>query len=75
MGNNSNLNKKTLISLSLSDIELGLLNDLSQQKEMSKSAVLRQALRMMGIVERRIQQGEKVYFESPDKEKSEVVLL
>jgi hypothetical protein len=75
MENNPSLNKKTLISLNLSEVELGLLNDLSQQKEMSKSAVLRQALRMMGIVERRIQQGEKFYFESPDKEKSEVVLL
>lgn len=69
------MNKKTLISLNLSDAELDLLNDLSQKKEMSKSAVLRQSLRMMGIIEQRIQQGEKLYFESLDKEKSEVVLL
>jgi regulatory protein YycI of two-component signal transduction system YycFG len=75
MEHGPSLNKKTLVSLNLSDAELGLLNDLSQQKEMSKSAVLRQALRMMGLIEQRIQQGEKFYFESSDKEKSEVVLL
>jgi regulatory protein YycI of two-component signal transduction system YycFG len=69
------LSKKTLISLNLSEAELDLLSELSNRKEMSKSAVLRQALRMMGMVEQRIQRGEKFYFESSDKEKSEVVLL
>ncbi len=69
------MSKKTLISLNLSEAELDLLSELSNRKEMSKSAVLRQALRMMGMVEQRIQQGEKFYFESSDKEKSEVLLL
>jgi hypothetical protein len=69
------LSKKTLISLNLSEAELDLLSQLSSQKEMSKSAVLRQALRMMSIIEQRIQLGEKFYFESSDKEKSEVVIL
>lgn len=69
------MSKKTLISLNLSEAELELLTKLSERKEMSKSAVLRQALRMMGVIEQRVQQGEKFYFESLDKEKSEVVLL
>ncbi len=69
------MSKKTLISLNLSEAELELLTELSERKEMSKSAVLRQALRMMGVIEQRVQQGEKFYFESLDKEKSEVVLL
>jgi regulatory protein YycI of two-component signal transduction system YycFG len=69
------LQKKTLISLNLSEAELQLLTELSQKKEMSKSAVLRQALRMMGTIEQRIEQGEKFYFESLDKEKSEIVLM
>ncbi|MGF1539311.1 MAG: transcriptional regulator [Pleurocapsa sp.] len=67
--------KKTLISLNLSEVELQLLTELSQKKEMSKSAILRQALRMMGMIEERIDQGEKFYFESLDKEKSEIVLM
>ncbi|MEH2156525.1 ribbon-helix-helix protein, CopG family [Nostoc sp.] len=69
------MNKKTLITLNLSDSELYLLNELSEKKEMNKSAVLRQALRMLGMIEKRIEQGEKIYFESLDKEKSEVIML
>lgn len=69
------MSRKTLISLNLAESELELLNDLSEKKEMSKSAVLRQALRMMGVLEQRIAQGEKLYFESLDKEKSELLLL
>ncbi len=69
------MSKKTLISFNLSEAELDLLEELSEKKEMSKSAVLRQALRMMGLIEQRISQGEKLYLESVDKEKSEVFLV
>jgi regulatory protein YycI of two-component signal transduction system YycFG len=69
------LSKKTLISLNLSEAELQLLTELSEKKDMSKSAVLRQALRILGLIEQRIEQGEKFYFESLDKEKSEVLLV
>jgi len=69
------LSKKTLISLNLTESELELLTNLSERKEMSKSAILRQALRMMGVLEQRVAQGEKLYFESLDKEKSELLLL
>ncbi len=69
------MSKKTLISLNLSEAEIELLSKLSEKKGMSKSAVLRQALRMMGLLESRIEQGEKFYFESLDKEKSEVLLM
>ena len=69
------MSKKTLISLNLSEAELQLLTELSEKKDMSKSAVLRQALRILGLIEQRIEQGEKFYFESLDKEKSEVLLV
>ncbi|WP_416212510.1 hypothetical protein [Nostoc sp. ChiQUE01b] len=42
---------------------------------MNKSAVLRQALRMMGLIEQRIEQGEKFYFETVDEKKSELLLV
>jgi len=54
---------------------LDLLTELSEKKEMSKSAILRQALRMLAVLEQRIEQGEKFYVESLDKEKSEVLLF
>lgn len=69
------MSKKTLITLNLSDAELELLNSLSEKKDMNKSAVLRQALRMMGLIEQRIEQGEKFYFETVDQKKSELILV
>ena len=66
---------KTLISLNLSASELELLSNLSEKKEMSKSAVLRQALRVLGTIDHRISQGEKFYFETIAKEKSEVLVF
>ncbi|AGY58041.1 ribbon-helix-helix protein, CopG family [Gloeobacter kilaueensis] len=69
------MDKKTLISLQLSAAELELLNELSARKDMSKTAIIRQALRMMGVIERRLEQGEKFYFETADKQKAEVLLL
>jgi predicted DNA-binding protein len=69
------LSKKTLITLNLSEGELELLNSLSEKKGMNKSAVLRQALRMMGLIEQRIEQGEKFYFETVDENKSELILV
>ncbi|MEH2314120.1 MAG: ribbon-helix-helix protein, CopG family [Nostoc sp.] len=69
------MSKKTLITLNLSDAELELLNSLSEKKDMNKSAVLRQALRMMGLIEQRIEQGEKFYFETVDEKKSELILI
>jgi len=69
------LSSKTLISLNLSLAELELLSELSKKKEMSKSAVLRQSLRIMAAIEQRISQGEKFYFETPLKEKSELLLF
>ncbi|WP_373525065.1 ribbon-helix-helix protein, CopG family [Nostoc sp.] len=69
------MSKKTLITLNLSDAELELLNSLSEKKDMNKSAVLRQALRMMGLIEQRIEQGEKFYFETVDSKKSELILV
>jgi regulatory protein YycI of two-component signal transduction system YycFG len=69
------LSSKTLISLNLSPSELDLLSNLSEKKEMSKSAVLRQALRVLGTIESRISQGERFYFENAEKDKSEVLLF
>jgi hypothetical protein len=69
------LNNKILISLNLSQSELELLSDLSEKKEMSKSAILRQALRLMATIEQRASEGQKFYFETPLKEKSEVLIF
>lgn len=67
--------KKTM-TLNLTGPEMTALEDLSKKKELSKTAVLRQALRLYQMIEMRIEQGDKVVFENDaSKEKAELMLL
>lgn len=67
--------KKTM-TLNLTDQEMKVLEDLASKKDLSKTAVLRQALRLYQMVEVRINQGEKLYFEDEiEKKKSELLVL
>jgi predicted transcriptional regulator len=67
--------KKTL-TLVLTDEEMRVLDALSQQRAMSKSGVLRQALRLYQHVEKRQKDGERLFFENAlSKEKAELMLL
>lgn len=67
--------KKTM-TLNLTDAEMRALEDLCERKDMSKTAVLRQALRLYQLVEVRVARGDKLFFEEEGtKEKAEVMML
>ena len=67
--------KKTM-TLNLTDAEMAVLEELSTKKDLSKTAVLRQALRLYQVVDSRIEKGEKLYFEDEAKnDKAEVMVL
>lgn len=67
--------KKTM-TLNLTDTEMGVLEDLCEKKDLSKTAVLRQALRLYQAVETRVERGAKLFFENElTKEKAEVMML
>ena len=67
--------KKTM-TLNLTDAEMAVLEEMSEKKDISKTAVLRQALRLYQIVNVRIERGEKLIFEDElKKEKAEVMVL
>lgn len=67
--------KKTL-TLVLSDTEMDVLDTLSSERSLSKTAVLRQALRLYQTVDIRQQRGDKLFFENEmSKEKAELMLL
>jgi hypothetical protein len=67
--------KKTM-TLNLSDAEMSVLEDLCARKELSKTALLRQALRLYQLVESRLEKGDKLFFEDGEKkEKAEVMML
>ncbi len=67
--------KKTM-TLNLTDVEMMALEQLSEEKDISKTAVLRQALRLYQLVNARLKKGEKIFFENEKtKAKSEFVVL
>ena len=67
--------KKTM-TLNLTEAEMRVLEELSAKKDLSKTALLRQALRMYQLVEARIERGDRLFFEDEaTKEKVEVMML
>jgi predicted transcriptional regulator len=67
--------KKTM-TLNLTDAEMRVLDELSTRKDLSKTALLRQALRLYQLVETRVDKGDKLYFEDDKtKDKAELVVL
>ena len=70
-----NASKKTM-TLNLTEAEMSVLEDLCAKKDLSKTALLRQALRLYQLVESRLESGGKLFFEDDKtKEKAEVMIL
>lgn len=68
--------EKRTMTLNLSDAEMGALEDLAEKKDLTKSVVIRQALRLYQMVDQRIREGKKVVIEDGiTKEKSELMLI
>ena len=64
------------MTLNLTEAEMYVLAVLSEKKDMSKTALLRQALRMYQLFEARLEKGDKLFFEdNRTKQKSEVMML
>jgi hypothetical protein len=60
----------------MTDEEMNVLEQLSQRKEMSKTALLRQALRLYQMVDARLADGQKLFFERDlTKEKAELMVI
>lgn len=67
---------KRTMTLNLTEAEMNVLEDLCIRKDLSKTALLRQALRLYQAVEARIEKGGKLFFEDETtKEKAEVMIL
>ncbi len=67
--------KKTM-TLNLTGAEMAVLEDLASKKDLSKTAVLRQALRLYQLVDKRLGQGEKLIFEDEKaQKKAELMVL
>lgn len=64
------------MTLNLTDAEMVALEEFSRKKELSKTAVIRQALRLYQLVDSRLERGEKLFFEDEaEKKKAEVMVV
>lgn len=67
---------KRTMTLNLTEAEMGVLEELCEQKGLSKTALVRQALRLYKSVDDRLARGDKVFIESADKtDKAELMVL
>lgn len=67
--------KKTM-TLNLTTAEMDVLEELARKKDLSKTAVVRQAIRLYQMVEVRLSQGEKLVFEDDKaQKKAELMVL
>jgi hypothetical protein len=67
--------KKTM-TLNLTEAEMAALEKLSLDKDLSKTAVLRQALRLYQIIDTRLAEGHTLFLEDKKKRnKSELMVL
>jgi predicted transcriptional regulator len=67
---------KRTMTLNLTDEEMTALDALSHRYDMSKTAIIRKALRMYQLIDARLQKGEKLFMEDEvEKKKSELLVL
>lgn len=67
---------KRTMTLNLSDAEMSVLEGLCEKKELSKTSLIRQALKLYQLIESRLEKGDKLFFEDDQtKEKAEVMML
>lgn len=68
--------EKRTMTLNLTSAEMEALDELARRKDLSKTAVIRQALRLYQLVDTRVAQGEKLFFEDElQKKKLELMVL
>jgi predicted transcriptional regulator len=68
------LSKKAM-TLTLSDSEMELLENLSARKEMTKTAVIRQAIKLYKLVDDKLGDGAKLFLEDVSGKESELMVL
>lgn len=67
---------KRTMTLNLTEAEMIALEDLAVKKDLNKTVVIRQALRLYQMVDQRLREGKKVFIEDElTKAKSELMLL
>jgi hypothetical protein len=69
------MSERKAMTLMLTEAEMAALDRLSESKDMTKAALVRQALRLYQALDERLSRGDKVFVEDEKKEKAELVIL
>ncbi|HEY8746589.1 MAG TPA: hypothetical protein VIM11_01350 [Tepidisphaeraceae bacterium] len=70
------MDEKRTMTFNLTSKEMAALEGLAQKKEMTKTALLKHALRLYQMVDERVSKGEKLVFEDEKaKKKAEIMVL
>jgi predicted transcriptional regulator len=70
------MNDKKTMTLNLLPNEMETLDELARKKDLTKTAVIRQALRLYLVVDARLSRGEKLFIEDEiNNKKSELMVL
>ena len=70
------MTEKRTLTLNLSEEEMNALNQLAIRSDMSKTAVIKKAIRIYQILETRLQRGEHIFVEDEaNKVKVELILV
>ena len=68
--------EKRTMTLNLTLREMAVLEELATKKDLSKTATMKLALRLLQAVDAKVQMGQKLYVEDEaTKDKSEFVML
>jgi predicted transcriptional regulator len=68
--------EKRTMTLNLTDAEMNVLEQLAEKKDLNKTVIIRQALRLYQLVDQRLRDGKKVFIEDQlTKDKSELMLI
>ncbi len=70
------MNTKRTMTLNLTEQEMRVVDDLAKKKDLSKTGVMKLALRLLQSIDERVAPGKKLLVEDEKtKEKSELVIL
>ena len=66
---------KRTMTVNLSDAEMRALEEICEQKDLSKTAVVRQALRLYQLVDAKVAGGAKLLIENGKNDRVEVMVI
>ena len=66
---------KRTMTLNLTEEEMDVLEQIAARKDLTKTAVVRQAIRLYQLIDSKLAAGEKLFLEDELKQKKELMML